>query len=173
MQIQAGDVGVSSRTYKGYGDATVRIFKEEGIGGFYKGLRASYWGATEAALHFMLYEEMKRRFGDVDAEGHATALQGAAFGGSAKLIASVTTYPHEVVRLRMREKPKVLGELPEYTGMIQALAKIGREEGRVGLYGGLLPHLARTVPNSIILFACFELFRNKLDELLQENSEVA
>lgn len=36
------------------------MYREEGIRGFYRGLTASYWGVTEGALHFLLYERLKR-----------------------------------------------------------------------------------------------------------------
>lgn len=48
------------RVYAGYGDAIRTVYREEGIRGFYRGLTASYWGVTEGALHFLLYERLKR-----------------------------------------------------------------------------------------------------------------
>ena len=62
----------------------------------------------------------------------------------AKLIASMATYPHEVVRTRVREQrapDPVLGH--KYKGFIQTLKLIAKEEGVQGLYGGMGPHLMR------------------------------
>lgn len=155
LQVGAG----CGKYYGSYADAARKILREEGIGGFYKGLRASYWGTTEAALQFVLYEQLQKTHRKEDEK----PWHGAAFGGLSKLGASITTYPHEVVRLRMREKPEYPGAIPRYTGMIQALQLIAKEEGRAGLYRGISMHLARTVPNSAILFFFFEYFKLKFE----------
>ena len=54
-------------------------------------------------------------------------------------------------RLRLREYP------PRYTGVFQAFARVAREEGFRGLYGGMGAHLLRVVPNAAILFLVVEL----------------
>ena len=40
---------------------------------------------------------------------------------AAKMTASVATYPHEVVRTRMREAPRTAGELPKYHSLRQTI----------------------------------------------------
>lgn len=174
VQLQAGATSSSPRLYRGYGDAIVRIFREEGIGGFFKGLSASYWGVTEGALHFVVYERIKRRMIDDNrrriANGdflkkrgttpdpeHLSSIQYISAAALAKLFASVSTYPHEVVRLRMREQPQFIGAVPKYRGMIQSLRLIAKEEGRKGLYAGMGTHLARVVPNAALMFYTFEV----------------
>ena len=76
--------------------------------------------------------------------------------GAAKLFAAVITYPHEVVRTRLRQAPviKVAGGKAEmkYTGLVQCFMTVGREEGIAGLYGGMTPHLLRVVPSAAIMF---------------------
>jgi solute carrier family 25 protein 33/36 len=67
---------------------------------------------------------------------------------SAKLIAAAVTYPHEVVRTRLREQR---GQNSRYTGFIQCLSLIAKEEGVKGLYGGMGAHLLRVVPNAAIM----------------------
>lgn len=174
VQLQAGASAGNPMVYRGYGDAMVRIFREEGIGGFFKGLTASYWGVTEGALHFVVYERIKAKIiadnkrkirrGDYlrgsqpppDPE-RLTSLQYLSAAAVSKLIASTATYPHEVVRLRMREQPKFVGAVPKYTGMVQALRVIAREEGRKGLYAGMGTHLARVVPNAALMFFTYEV----------------
>ena len=59
---------------------------------------------------------------------------------TAKGVASVITYPHEVLRTRFREQR---GADRRYTGIIQAFRLIAKEEGVAGLYGGLGPHLLK------------------------------
>lgn len=173
VQLQAGASTNNPMVYRGYRDAMVRIFREEGIGGFFKGLTASYWGVTEGALHFVVYERIKSKLiaenrrkiarGDYlrsnapppDPE-RLTSVQYLTAAAVSKLIASAVTYPHEVVRLRMREQPKYLGAVPKYRGMIQSLRVIAREEGRQGLYAGMGTHLARVVPNAALMFFTYE-----------------
>eukprot|EP00127_Corallochytrium_limacisporum_P005758 Clim_evm137s210 gene=Clim_evmTU137s210 len=71
----------------------------------------------------------------------------------AKVVASITTYPHEVARTRMREVGTGSGS---YKGFFDALYMIGRTEGVHALYGGMPAHLMRVVPNAAIMFTCYE-----------------
>lgn len=75
-----------------------------------------------------------------------------AISSAAKLIASVLTYPHEVARTRMREERA----REVYGGFVSCLRVVWRNEGLAGLYGGLMPHLLRVVPNAAIMFLTYE-----------------
>lgn len=58
----------------------------------------------------------------------------------------------------MREQRGVAaGTTPKYTGLVQALKLIFKEEGVAGLYGGMATHLLRVVPNAAIMFWTYEL----------------
>ncbi|KAJ7493342.1 mitochondrial carrier protein RIM2 [Mycena galericulata] len=108
--------------------ATIRmIFQQDGIRGFYKGLSASYLGKWLGML-------------------------GSA--GTAKCVASLITYPHEVIRTRLRQ-PQVNGVV-KYTGLLQTLRLIIAEEGARRLYGGLSAHLMRVVPNAAVMYSIYE-----------------
>lgn len=74
-----------------------------------------------------------------------------AVASFAKLIAAVATYPHEVIRTRLREAGSVI-----YKGVFSGLALIYRQEGIRGLYGGMAAHLLRVVPNAAIMFLAYE-----------------
>lgn len=165
LQLSAGE----AHAYTGYRNVVSRIFKEEGPGGFFRGLSASYWGVTEGAIHFVIYERLKklvqeRKQGTDQDTGHATKLE--LFGAAAvsKLVASALTYPHEVVRTRMRIPPGP-NALPKYRTMIQSLRLIGQEEGIKGLYGGMGAHLLRVVPNAALMFVTYETVIRFLDSL--------
>jgi solute carrier family 25 protein 33/36 len=74
--------------------STIRqIAREEGIRGFYKGLSASYLGVTE----WVLYERLKRLTASAQGAGGLQEWAGMlGSAGTAKCVASLITYPHEV-----------------------------------------------------------------------------
>lgn len=61
----------------------------------------------------------------------------------------------QVVRTRLRQAPMENGHL-KYTGLIQCFKLVWKEEGMVAMYGGLTPHLLRTVPSAAIMFGMYE-----------------
>ena len=65
----------------------------------------------------------------------------------------------QVIRTRLRQPPEPDGKL-KYTGIIQCVRTVAREEGLVALYGGLSAHLMRVVPNAAIMFFCYEFILN-------------
>ncbi|RLN93468.1 hypothetical protein BBJ28_00003368 [Nothophytophthora sp. Chile5] len=135
------------------------MYRKEGPRAFFRGLSASYWGISESAIQFAMYEECK------DHIEEPTNLKYFLAAGSCKLLASMLTYPHEVVRTRMRDQRAPLDskelKYVRYRSMIQSVIKIYKEEGRRGLYGGMPAHLMRVVPNAAILFLVVELVANK------------
>ena len=153
----------SVRQYKNALDCTVQTIRREGIRGLYRGLSASYLGVSESTLQWVLYERIKKNLGNREARLIASGRQptvwdqtvawtgkvGAA--GSAKFFAAIVTYPHEVVRTRLRQAPMENGQL-KYTGLMQCFKTIWKEEGMASLYGGLTPHLMRVVPSAAIMF---------------------
>lgn len=81
--------------------------------------------------------------------------------GGAKAVASLITYPHEVIRTRLRQPPSSTGA-HKYKSVVQALKLIVREEGAGALYGGLTAHMLRVVPNAACMFLIYELVAEKL-----------
>ncbi|KAI1184538.1 mitochondrial carrier domain-containing protein [Nemania serpens] len=62
MQLQSSQTQAKSTAthrYKNSLDCTRQILRQEGIGGLYKGLSASYLGTVETMLHLVLYEQLK------------------------------------------------------------------------------------------------------------------
>ena len=78
-------------------DMVKRIAREEGIRGFYKGLSASYLGVTEGTIQWVLYEKLKRLNTESQGKGGFQEWAGMlGSAGTAKCVASLITYPHEV-----------------------------------------------------------------------------
>ncbi|KAJ1985956.1 Pyrimidine nucleotide transporter, mitochondrial [Dimargaris cristalligena] len=83
--------------------------------------------------------------------------------GTAKFLAAVITYPHEVLRTRLRQVSLVASTgsgpgvmVAPYRNLAHCFSTIVREEGVAALYGGMTAHLLRTVPNAAIMFFCYE-----------------
>ncbi|KAF9004658.1 mitochondrial carrier protein RIM2 [Cyathus striatus] len=133
-----------------------KIWREEGVRGFYKGLSASYLGVTEGTIQWVLYERLKKLSGaGKDNGGVAEWLGMLGSAGTAKCVASLITYPHEVIRTRLRQPVQPNG-LPKYTGLAQTLRLVIAEEGARALYGGLSAHLMRVVPNAAVMYSIYE-----------------
>lgn len=157
----------AARRYRNALDCVRQTLRGEGIRGIYRGLGASYLGVSESTLQWVLYEKMKswlaRREARVVEQGRQnstwdmtvqwTGKAGAA--GLAKLVAALVTYPHEVVRTRLRQAPDEGGKM-KYKGVVQCFRLVLKEEGVAALYGGLVPHMMRVVPSAAIMFGCYE-----------------
>ncbi|EON67663.1 hypothetical protein W97_06806 [Coniosporium apollinis CBS 100218] len=155
------------RLYKNALDCTIKTVRHEGIRGLYRGLSASYLGVTESTLQWVLYEQMKMSLAAREERLAASTKEPSVWdrtvgwtgklgaAGGAKFIATILTYPHEVVRTRLRQAPMENGHL-KYTGLVQCFRLVWKEEGMVALYGGLVPHLLRVVPSAAIMFGTYE-----------------
>ncbi|KAK5736475.1 Pyrimidine nucleotide transporter, mitochondrial [Elasticomyces elasticus] len=155
----AGEGG--GRQYRNAFDCVRQTVRQEGVRGLYRGLSASYLG-------WVLYEQAKsslsRREKDlklsgrnptttdriVQTLGHLTA------AGGAKFIAALITYPHEVVRTRLRQAPVDASGGVKYRGLWSCFTTVFKEEGMGALYGGLVPHMLRVVPSAAIMFGVYE-----------------
>ncbi|KAK7031480.1 mitochondrial carrier protein [Favolaschia claudopus] len=158
LQLESGVHGGSGTALGGSWATIKMILREEGVRGFYKGLSASYLGVTEGTIQWVLYERLKREVtGGAEGEGKGGALEWLGLlgsAGTAKCVATLITYPHEVIRTRLRQ-PKVNGVV-KYTGLMQTLRLVIAEEGARRLYGGLSAHLMRVVPNAAVMFSIYE-----------------
>ncbi|UJR36448.1 hypothetical protein I4U23_029171 [Adineta vaga] len=137
-------------------DVIRKVYREDGIRGFYKGISASYLGVSETIVHFVIYEQIKAQIqlnqnhssDDPDLFNFISYLGAAA---CSKSCASTLCYPHEVIRTRLRE------EGTKYRTLIQTLKTVIREESISGLYRGLLTHLIRQIPNTAIMMSTYEI----------------
>lgn len=140
----------TQRTSSGALRTTADIVRREGMGTLWHGLSASYLGIFETCLQWVIYEKMKQMYHN-EFSTEAGPLPLFCFASASKLIASVTWYPHEVARTRLRERHH------PYRGLWNCFSRIAREEGVSRLYSGMGVHLLRVVPNSAITFLTFEL----------------
>lgn len=163
----AGPGGVG-RQYRNAWDCVTKTIRTEGFRGLYRGLSASYLGVSESTLQWVLYEQAKaslaRRQTALEESGRTPNVWDKTVGytgklvaaGSAKFVAALITYPHEVVRTRLRQAPVDASGRVKYTGLWSCFRTVFKEEGMAALYGGLVPHMLRVVPSAAIMFGVYE-----------------
>uniref|UniRef100_A0A3B3ZTE4 Solute carrier family 25 member 36 n=1 Tax=Periophthalmus magnuspinnatus TaxID=409849 RepID=A0A3B3ZTE4_9GOBI len=137
-----------------------RVYRADGLRGFYRGMSASYAGISETVIHFVIYESIKRRLleakappmdEDEDASKDASDFVGMMLAAAtSKTCATTIAYPHEVIRTRLRE------EGTKYRSFFQTLTTVPKEEGYRALYRGLTTHLVRQIPNTAIMMCTYE-----------------
>ncbi|MBW0463169.1 hypothetical protein O181_002884 [Austropuccinia psidii MF-1] len=152
-------------------DAFRRIYEKEGLRGFYRGLVPSLLGVTHVAIQFPLYEQIKLYYQKKYPDDLPSA-QILVASACSKMLASLITYPHEVLRTRLQvhvlEKngrnancvvlsPNLLGQsklvYPRVRDVFKAIMK---NEGVLGLYHGMGVNLIRTVPSSALTILTYE-----------------
>lgn len=139
------DHSVGQRAFSSYRDVARAIWREEGLAGFFKGLSASYVGCLEGAVQWIVYEKMKAAFSTQEQVMGSTSTTPLVTSSAAavprrpspaqlflaaaasKFVAIVATYPHEVVRTRLREQ--ATSGVFRYQGFAGTLQTIAREEG--------------------------------------------
>ncbi|XP_049604342.1 solute carrier family 25 member 36-A [Syngnathus scovelli] len=143
-------------------DCVRRVYRMDGLRGFYKGMSASYAGISETVIHFVIYESIKRKLlqsrAQTSMEGEEESVKDASdFVGmmlaaaTSKTCATTIAYPHEVIRTRLRE------EGTKYRSFFQTLLTVPKEEGYRALYRGLTTHLVRQIPNTAIMMCTYEV----------------
>ena len=165
MQLQQSH----DRIYANSWDCLKKVIRAEGARGLYKGLSASYLGVAEGTIQWVLYEKLKGYLKARDPNNQFWLNYFMAAAGS-KLFAATLTYPHEVLRTRLREQSaSAPGQAIKYRGLVQAAKLIVKEEGAVALYGGMTAHMMRVVPNSAIMFFCYEFLTHLYHSTVMDN----
>ena len=135
-------------------------YNNEGVNAFFRGLSASYVGVLETVIYFVIYEDIKKRLRTYRAQQsdmkqfHNSDYVTASV--TSKLVATLFMYPHEVVRIRLRQDLKDKNGTLKYRNFFQTLIRVGTEEGRVGLYGGFATNIIRQIPNTAVTFLTYE-----------------
>eukprot|EP00462_Mataza_sp_D1_P011748 CAMPEP_0175153668 /NCGR_PEP_ID=MMETSP0087-20121206/19877_1 /TAXON_ID=136419 /ORGANISM="Unknown Unknown, Strain D1" /LENGTH=280 /DNA_ID=CAMNT_0016440397 /DNA_START=17 /DNA_END=856 /DNA_ORIENTATION=+ len=131
--------------------ATVRkIWQEEGVSGFYKGLAPSLVLVVNPVVQFVVYEELVKRLRRGRSDVKLSTLQYFVVGAFAKAVATVVTYPYQVLKARLQASEC------SYTGSLDAITKMWKEEGFASFFGGMGAKMTQTVLNSAFMFAFYE-----------------
>ncbi len=148
-QQQANAAGSTANTsYNGVVDAWTRIAREEGFAGLYRGFLPSLFLVSNPATQFVVYEQLtrlltasrNRRLAALIKEAAAmgkvtkgmktqaslTAVEAFVLAAVAKAVATLVTYPYQVVKSRQQADR---GKTSEAPSMFTVMSTMLREEG--------------------------------------------
>jgi solute carrier family 25 folate transporter 32 len=155
--------------YKSILDAAKKIYKHEGIRGFYKGMLPTLIGTSHGAIQFMTYEEMKilyqNRYPEMD---NPDAISYIIMAASSKIFATLVTYPYQVVRARLQTQRN--NEV--YKGCLDVIKKIYVREGFIGYYKGMFTNVFRVLPNTCVTFLVYETLSRCFSKKNQNEEDV-
>mmetsp|Transcript_29268 Transcript_29268/g.55285 ORF Transcript_29268/g.55285 Transcript_29268/m.55285 type:complete len:344 (+) Transcript_29268:207-1238(+) len=174
----------SSRNYSGIFDALRQIIKTEGFLALYKGVLPALALVSHGMVQFTVYENLKIIFPSysslskssdptlpvhyrlVDSFGYLS------FGAMSKIVASMLTYPVQVVKSRLQQRQTGYeivklqegfmegGEIKEvqrnYSTVWGTVRRIYSKEGITGFFKGSVANGVRVAPNAAVTFLVYE-----------------
>ncbi|XP_054824090.1 folate transporter 1, chloroplastic isoform X2 [Prosopis cineraria] len=154
-----------TQPYNGIYDAFKTILKEEGLRALYRGLVPSLFLVSHGAMQFMVYEEFRKMVIDLKSSESEMRHQNpdmllnsmdyAVLGATSKVAATLISYPFQVLRSRLQQRPSV-GGIPRYMDSWHVVKETARFEGVRGFYKGITPNLLKNVPASSVTFIVYE-----------------
>ncbi|KAF3322913.1 folate transporter 1 [Carex littledalei] len=154
-----------SRPYSGFYDAMRTILKEEGWLALYRGLGPSLFLVTHGAIQFTVYEELKKaviyvkrreiKSNSLGGEELLSSFDYATLGAASKVAAMLFTYPYQVIRTRLQQRPSTDG-VPKYLHSWHVVKETTRFEGFRGFYKGMTSNLLKNIPAASITFVVYE-----------------
>eukprot|EP00116_Pleurobrachia_bachei_P006811 sb/3467073/ len=141
------------KMYRTTFEAFNKIFKSDGLRGFYRGLLPNLCQVLPyASMQFGAYTSFVVIY-DIFFPGEGTSIPSAvsfAFGALSGLLAKVSVLPLDLVKKRLQVQGfrEVVSQgglynIPEYRGVVHCVNKMYRDEGVRGFYKGGVPSLLK------------------------------
>ncbi|KAJ3255441.1 hypothetical protein HK103_006258 [Boothiomyces macroporosus] len=148
----------AGKTKIGMKEAALKIYKEEGLVGFWRGILPALVLVANPVIQYTVFEKLKAWVEKSVKE--LTAFHFFLLGAVSKLCATSITYPYIVVKSRMHLKDSQ-DESTRYNSLLDGFQKIFKKEGVKGFYKGIESKLLQSVLTAAFLFAFKEeLFNN-------------
>jgi len=122
------------------------LLREEGPQALFAGVVPALVLVINPILQYTIFEQLKQV---LEKKRRVTPTMAFLLGAFGKLFATSITYPYITVKSRMH----VAGRDGGKENMLNAMRRIIREEGYVGLYNGIGPKVTQSVLTAAFLFA--------------------
>lgn len=143
------------RGYKSVLDALVRVVREEGVRTLWRGTFPTVGRAMVLNIaQLSTYDQAKEAILSTGLVGDNIAAHAMASSFSG-FVATAVSIPLDSAKTRVQNM-KVINGVPEYAGMLDALAKTVKTEGFASLWKGFTPYFLRLGPHTILTFICLE-----------------
>lgn len=129
------------------------VAKKEGVRGLWSGTIPSLILVSNPAIQFMMYEMIKRNIQKVSKSNDLSSLTVFLMGAVSKAIATVVTYPLQLVQTRQRHSAKTDARK---LSMAEIIEVIVRTQGAYGLFRGLEAKILQTVSTAALMFVIYE-----------------
>uniref|UniRef100_A0A7S3SEW7 Mitochondrial carrier protein n=1 Tax=Emiliania huxleyi TaxID=2903 RepID=A0A7S3SEW7_EMIHU len=150
--------------------AVRRIVAEEGVASLYRGIGPSLLLVSHGSVQFLSYEHLKQAFrglnagrvpaGAAEADLSAPQLTAAATGS--KVVATLVTYPYQVVRSILQQRAVVGSDVVQHATASGAVRHLWSSERLRGFYRGLVPHILRAAPTASVTLVSYEYLHRLL-----------
>ncbi|XP_008334112.1 calcium-binding mitochondrial carrier protein SCaMC-2-A [Cynoglossus semilaevis] len=149
--------------YSGISDCAKQIFRQEGLGAFYKGCVPNMLGIIPyAGIDLAVYETLKNRYlqhyrANTTDPGVLVFL---ACGTISSTCGQLASYPLALIRTRMQAQAAIEGS--QQMTMSSLFRQILQTEGPTGLYRGLAPNFLKVIPAVSISYVVYEQLKTQL-----------
>lgn len=144
------------RNYKHAFDALARIAREEGVGTLWRGWQPTVIRAMVLnAAQLSVYSQAKQMLSSYDLmkDGTPAHLVASTISGFASTVVSI---PIDITKTRLQNMKN-----NEYSGTMDVLMKVVRNEGFFSLWKGFTPYFLRLGPHTIITFLIMEQLNSR------------
>lgn len=142
----SGDVAYQSSLH-----AVRCIVRDEGLGGLYRGFAPSMLLVSHGAILLMSYDQLRVV---------CPSVLTASF--LAKMFATMVTYPSQVMRAVMQQRPQAGARGVPYSSMLITAQTLWRQGGVRAFYRGIYAQMLRTVPQSMAFFSIYEFMLKQI-----------
>jgi hypothetical protein len=161
--------------YRGITDCFVKIYRAEGLRGFYAGIWPTLLVAIpNFGVSYTVYGTLKEHLLDDDlfynlrkidadsGENQLGMVLTLACGASSGILATLITFPMDTIRRRMQVQNLHVTDPKLRLTSRQQFSKLFFDEGLTALYRGLTPELLKVVPMVGTMFVVYEWAKNML-----------
>ncbi|OWB56811.1 hypothetical protein B5S28_g2725 [[Candida] boidinii] len=139
-------------------DGFYKIYKNEGLKGYYKGLSPALLNVSQGALQFAIYDTLKSYINNTSNGERLTTFQYLYSSAISKMVSTIVFYPLQILRSRLQAIPydNTHNTKNNERTMISISKDLIKNEGLKGFYKGIDANLIRVLPATCITFIVYE-----------------